>query len=448
MSRTSSPAPPGATPALRPVHAWRDALATVAAALVTMWVVATLGLWAAGAGALPSGSFPRVVAATVVMAVGGSVELHGDAGFLAETDAAIDVVPLSVTLAGALVTSAAFLAPLRFRAVADSREMLGRVGRTAALWLLAMLLLALVARHTFRISVGGGIIEDIGEALGATPKVGFSAEIAPTMGFGLLWLLAVLAITFLVSHRAPLPSRLLRFQESVRPPAYAMLLVLLCYVLIALVIGLITAITHGHPAETVAVLLLGLPNLAWMGLGIGMGGSWRGRVAEGIGLPMPRVLGDVLRVPGGGDATLDLGSLAEQDGRAWLLLPLAAVLLLAAGFLAAVHSPARTKHWRHALHMALALGLTTLVIGLLTRVAAHYGLTVIGVGDLGEGLGGDVFLRADFLPLIGYGLLWGLVTGFLGSLMARRVRHRGAVTGDGPTGRDRPPGPDTGRGRP
>ncbi|MFG2191522.1 streptophobe family protein [Streptomyces sp. NPDC048639] len=428
MSRTREAAPAGAAgPAVHPLRAWGDALAAVAAGVVTMWIVATLGLWAAGADDLPGGAFPRVVAATVVIAVGGDVELHGDAGFIAQTDAAIDVVPLSVTLAGALAVAFVFLMALRRRAVADSREVLGRVVRVAVLWLVALLVLALVARHTFRISLGDGIAEDIGEALGAAPTVGFSAAVGPTLGFGLLWLLAVLALTFLVSRRAPLPSRLLRFQESVRPPAHAMVLLLLAYVVIGLVIGLITLITNGHPAETLAVILLGLPNLAWMGLGLGIGGSYDGHVAEGVGLPMPNSLDAVLRTPGGSDTTLDLGTLMENDGRAWLLVAVAAVLLLAAGFLAAVRSPARTKPWQHAVRMAIALGLAMLMIGLLTRISAHYGLTVIGLGDLGGGLGGEIFLRPNFLPLIGYGLLWGLVAGFLGSLLARRVRHRGAV---------------------
>ncbi|MEU6080916.1 streptophobe family protein [Streptomyces sp. NPDC047108] len=412
---------------MHPVRAWGDALAAVAAGVVTMWVVATLGLWAAGATDLPGGAFPRVVAAAVVIAVGGDVELHGDAGFIAQTDAGLNAVPLSVTLAGALATAFVFLIPLRRRAVADSREVLGRVVRVAVLWLVALLVLALVARHTFRLSLGDGIAEDIGEALGAAPTVGFRAEIGSTLGYGLLWLLAVLALTFLVSRRAPLPSRLLRFQESVRPPAHAMVLLLLAYVVIGLVIGLITLITHGHQAETMAVILLGLPNLAWMALGIGTGGSYDGHVAEGIGLPMPHVLDEVLRTSGGRNATLDLGTLAENDGRAWLLVVVAAVLLLAAGFLVAVRSPAGTKPWQLAVRTALALGVTMLVIGLLTRISAHYGLTVIGLGDLGGGLGGEVSLQPNFLPLIGFGLLWGLVAGFLGALLARRVRHRGAV---------------------
>ncbi|MET8678534.1 streptophobe family protein [Streptomyces sp. NPDC004647] len=412
---------------MRSARVWWDALAAVAAGLAAMVVVASFGLWAAGAANLPSGAFPRVVAATLVMAVGGSVELYGDAGFIAQTDAAIDVVPLSVTLAGALATAVVFLMPLRHRAVAHGQEVLARVVRTAVLWLLVLLALALVARHNFRISLGEGLAEDIGEALGASPEVGFRAGVPATMGFGLLWLLVVLALAFAFSRKAPLPSRLLHFQQSVRPSARAMLQVLLAYVVIGLVTGVIVAITHEHRAETIAVLLLGLPNLVWMAFGIGIGGAWEGRVAEGIGLPMPHVLDQVLRRPGRGDATLDLASLSEQDGRAWLLVAVAAVLLLAAGFVAAVRSPARTRPWQQAWHMGLALALTMLVIGLLTRISAHYGLTVIGVGDLGGGLGGEVMLRANFLPLVGFGALWGLVAGFLGSLLATRVRHPGEV---------------------
>ncbi|WP_234379648.1 streptophobe family protein, partial [Streptomyces caniscabiei] len=76
-------------------HGWLHALGAVLAGLVAMIVTASLGLWAAGATDLPDGAFPRVVAATVVTAVGGTIELSGDAGALAETRAGLTVVPLS-----------------------------------------------------------------------------------------------------------------------------------------------------------------------------------------------------------------------------------------------------------------------------------------------------------------------------------------------------------------
>ncbi|MDQ8705346.1 streptophobe family protein [Streptomyces sp. LHD-70] len=421
----------------------REALAAAGAGIVAMIVVAALGLWAAGAADLPGGAFPRVVAAVVVIAAGGSVELSGNTGDLAQADAAIDVTPLSVTLTGALVLAAVFLLPLRHRAVATPRELLDRVARTAGCWLVLLLVLALVARQDFRIPTGDDDSpEDIGAELGASPTVGLRADVPATLGVGLVWVLAVLALAFIVSRKAPLPSPLLHFQRSVRPPAFAMLLVLLAYAVIGLVVGVIVLLTRGHPAETLAVLLLGLPNLVWMALGTGTGGAWEGHVDRPIGLPMPRLLDEVLRTREG-RRTLDLHTMAEYDGRAWLLVAVAAVVLLAAAFTAAVRSPARLPAWRHALELAAALALTLLVVGLLTGISARFGLSVMGIGDLGGGLGGEVSLTADLLRLVAAGAVWGLATGFLASLLARRFRHPGDVR-DARTGKE--PGPGAGPG--
>lgn len=186
------------------VRAWAHALGTAVAGIVTMLVIATLGLWAAGAADLPGGAFPSVVAATVVVAAGGSVGLSGDAGVLAQAHANLDAVPLSVTLAGALVTAAVFLLPLRHRAVAGTGELLGRIARTAVCWLVLLLLLALASSHDFRITVGNDIADQLGAELGATPVIGFRADVPATLGVGLLWVLALLVLTFLISRRAPL----------------------------------------------------------------------------------------------------------------------------------------------------------------------------------------------------------------------------------------------------
>lgn len=407
------------------VRAWAHALGTAVAGIVTMLVIATLGLWAAGAADLPGGAFPSVVAATVVVAAGGSVGLSGDAGVLAQAHANLDAVPLSVTLAGALVTAAVFLLPLRHRAVAGTGELLGRIARTAVCWLVLLLLLALASSHDFRITVGNDLADQLGAELGATPVIGFRADVPATLGVGLLWVLALLVLTFLISRRAPLSPRLLHFQDSVRPPAFAMLLTLLAYAAIGLVIGIVELFTRGDPARTFAVLFLGLPNLAWMALGIGTGGGWVGHVDKAVGLPVPPALDQVLRTRG--QRTLDLNSLSAYDGRVWLLVAVAAVVLLAAAFFAAVRSPARRPAWRHAVEMAVALALTLFTVGLLTRISASFGLSLIGVGDLGGGLGNAVTLDPQLLRLVGVGLLWGLVTGFVGSLLARRVRHPGEV---------------------
>ncbi|MGY1430045.1 streptophobe family protein [Streptomyces sp. MN12] len=418
----SSRTPPGTSGQAVARHGWPQALATVLAGLVAMGVTAALGLWAAGAADLPDNAFPRVVTATVVTAVGGALELSGDAGGFAETDAGLTVLPLSVTLTGALVVGRGFLRPLRHRAVAGAAELAGWAGRIAVLWLAALLGLSFAARQTFEVSLGEGLLDDLGDLFGVTPRVGFTTDVPLTVLFGLLWLAGVLLSALLVSRRAPLPGRLLRLHTSVRPAAYAMLALLLAYVVVGALVGLVVAGTRGHPADTFAVLLLGLPNLAWLALTVGLGATWDGRVEGPFGLPMPHVLDEVLRKPD--VAALNLGSLTERDGRWWWLLVVAAVLLLAAGVLLARRSPAAVPAWLHAVHMAVALALTVLMIGLVGRISAHYGLSVLGIGDLGGGLAGQLFLRPRLWAAVGLALPWGLVTGFLGALLAHRVWRR------------------------
>jgi len=406
-------------------HGWVQALAAVLAGLAAMVLASGLGLWAAGAGDLPDSAFPRVVAATVVTAVGGTVELTGDAGGLAETAGGLSVMPLSVTLVGALVTGAGFLRPLRHRAVAGAPELAGWAARIAVLWLLGLAGLAFAARQTFAVSLGDGTLGDIGDLFGASPRVGFATDVPLTLLAGLLWLAGVLALALLVSRGAPLPPRLLRFQESVRPAAYAMVVLLLAFVALGTVIGLVVAVTRGQPAQSLALVLLGMPNLVWLALTTGLGATWEGRVDGPFGLPMPHVLDEVLRTSD--TATLNLNTLADFDGKVWWLVAVDAVLLLAAAFLMAARSPARMRAWQHAVHMAVALALTVLMICLVGRISAHYGLSLLGIGDLGGNLSGDLFLRPHVWGALGLALLWGLVTGFLGALLARRVHRRGEV---------------------
>ncbi|MFD7704699.1 streptophobe family protein [Streptomyces caelestis] len=412
------------TPSGRPAarHGWAQALATVLGALIAMGVVAASGLWAAGATGLPGGSFPQVVAATVVTAVGGSVELSGDAGDLAGTEGGLTVIPLSVTLTGALVIGRGFLRPLRHRAVAGAPELAGWAARIAALWLLAVLGLALAARHTYELSLGDGPLGDLGDLFGIRPVVGFSADVPPTVLIGLLWLAGVLVVALSVSRGAPLPAGLLRLQTSVRPAARAMVRLLLAAVVIGLVVALVVAATRGHPAETFAVILLGLPNVAWLALTIGLGATWDGRVEGPFGLPMPRVLDEVLRTPD--VSALNLGALTEHDRTWWWLPVVAAVLLVATASVMAARSPAGVRAWQHAVRMAVALALTVLMICLTVRISARFGLSVLGIGDLGEGFSGRVLLRPRLWGALGLALLWGLATGFAGALLARAPRLR------------------------
>ncbi|RPF29390.1 hypothetical protein EDD96_5910 [Streptomyces sp. Ag109_G2-6] len=416
------------------MRAGREALGAVVAGFAVMTAVAAAGLACAGAADLPGGAFPHVVAAVVVMAAGGEVGVTGGAGALGGADASLSVLPLSVSLAGALTTGYLFLRPLRHRAVARPRELLARGALPAVLWLVLLTLFALFANHTFRLLNGDSPLEDLGELLDSTPTVGFRADLPATLGFGLLWILGLLLIALLVSRRAPLPAGLLRFHTAVRPAAFATAVLLVGYVALALVIGLVVAATQGHATRTFAVLLLGLPNLAWLGLTLGFGGAWQGRAEGPFGLPVPQLLDRVLRGPD--LSTLDVSSLARHDGRAWWLVAVAALTLLGAGVLAAVRSPAGVRAWQHALHLGVALALATLTVCLLGRVQAQFGLSLLGIGD-DSGLGGRIELAPSLWRTTGLGLLWGAVAGFLGALLARPLHHPGRVDEPSPARQER-----------
>lgn len=435
-------------------HGWVQALAAVLTGLAVMVVLAALGLWAAGAADLPDGAFARVVVATVVAAVGGSLEFSGDAGALARTRAGLTVMPLSVTLAGALVIGAAFLRPLRHRAVASAGELGGWAARIAVLWLLALIGLAFAARQTFAVDVGNGTLSDLAGLFGVAPTVGFTTDVPLTVLFGLLWLAGVLVLALLVAPGAPLPGRLLRLRGPVRPAAHAMLVLLLGYVALGLVLALVAAATRGHPAETFALILLGLPNLVWLALTLGQGATWHGRVEGPFGLPMPHVLDRILRTPD--VSTLNLRTLTAHDASMWWLLVAEVVLVPAVAVGMAVRSPPGVRAYQHAVRLAVALALTVLTICLVCRISAHYGLSLLGIGDLGGGLSGELFLRPRLWQAVGLGALWGLGAGFLGALVARPVLRRGDAGEDGaapPGGRRgtgaRPPRwrPGAGRGR-
>ncbi|MFD9575927.1 streptophobe family protein [Streptomyces sp. NPDC059982] len=397
-------------------HAWRDALVAAVAGFAAMTAVAAAGLACAGAGGLPGGAFPRVVAAVVVMAAGGTVEVSGQAGVLGGAQADLSVMPLSVTLAGALTTGPLFLRPLRGRAVAEPRELLLRAGRLALLWLVLLALFGLLARWTFAVSPLGDL-GDLGDLLDASPTVGFRTALPATLLLGLLWILGLLLITLLVSRRAPLPTGLVRFHTAVRPAAHATAVLLLACVGLGLAVGLVTAATQGHAARTLAVLLLGLPNLAWPALTLGFGGAWHGRVEGPFGLPVPQLLDRVLRGPG--PSQVDVASLARQDPRAWWLVAVTVVLLLGTGVLAALRSPARVRPWQHALRLGAALALATLTVCLLAGVRARFGLSVLGIGDP-SALGGTVELTADLWRTTALALLAGAAAGCLGALATRR----------------------------
>ncbi|MER5641229.1 streptophobe family protein [Kitasatospora sp. NPDC002227] len=401
------------------MRSWADAVLTALGALLAMTAVAALALWAAHAGDLPEGAFPAVLAATVLTALGVPVDVTGSAAFVATARGGITVLPLTVTLVGALTAGVLFLRPLRLHAVVAPRELAARAARTALLWLVLTQLLRLPAHHDFTVSTGNELIDTLGGAFGAAPVVGFRVGAWPTAEYGLVWLLAVLLLALGVSRRSALPGVLVRHQGAVRPAGHAVLGLLLAYCGLGLLAGLVSMVVDGHPRETLAVLLLGLPNLAWLALGIGLGGSWHGHVDGALGLPMPPALAGVFRTSDTREVTLNLAALGQQDGRAWLLLPLAALALLLTGLAAARHSPG-LRLWQYAVHLAAAFGVAMLLVCILTTLSAGFGLSLLGLGGTG-----GLALSPDLLTTVPLAALWGAAAGLAGGLLTGRRRAQG-----------------------
>ncbi|MCP9963585.1 hypothetical protein LUX05_23335 [Streptomyces somaliensis] len=75
----------------------------------------------------------------------------------------------------------------------------------------------------------------------------------------------------------------------------------------------------------------------------------------------------------------------------------------------------------------------------LTRVDARLGLSLLDFLEA-DALGGRVGLRPRLWTAVGLALPWGAAAGFLGGLLAQRVRRRGRAGGRPPRPPGEPPG--------
>ncbi|MBT2541986.1 hypothetical protein J7E99_15045, partial [Streptomyces sp. ISL-44] len=224
---------------------WGDVLvsgiATAGWSLVAMALVAALGLHLLGADAA-GGSLGAMSAAVVVLAVGGTVTPSGAVSVFgaggAGAEASLDVMPLGVGLAGALVLGHLFLRSLR--AGAAPGELPARAAVVVALFVAAVGVLAwaghdvvtldgdVLPRTPVKVEVPGigdigGLLPDrIGDLIETRTRVGFSVEPGPTLRAAGVWAAVVLAVALTVSRRGPAPLARLRPAASA---VVAMLLV-------------------------------------------------------------------------------------------------------------------------------------------------------------------------------------------------------------------------------
>ncbi|MFE3493169.1 streptophobe family protein [Streptomyces sp. NPDC059175] len=306
--------------------------------------------------------------------------------------------------------------------------------------------------------IGGLLPDRLGDLVRAEASVGFTVNTGDSLRGAAVWLLAVLVVALLASRRAPLPRGWGAVQRTVRPAASALVTVLLVAVAAGAAAAGYAAAGDDRPGRICGAALLGTPNGVWLGVLLGLFVPWDGTATGGLAQRLPDPLDELLRVSAGEPVTLT--RLAALDGKAWLLAVACAAMMLYAGVLTAVRTPraAETGVVAFAVRCAVPLGLVTagalLLLVFLTEVSAEASLSVLGVDALGAGI--DVRGRSGTALVLG--AVWGTGAGCAGALLAwstgaagRRASAQGATrrTGEPPPGPYRPsvpyrpPNPDT-----
>ncbi|MFD7137850.1 streptophobe family protein, partial [Streptomyces sp. NPDC059894] len=446
---------------------WADvllsAIAAVSWALIGMAGTAALGLHLLEADT--AGSLGPMTAAVVALGAGGAVTPSADLSAFgltgAEAAATVEITPLGVGLVGALLLSWFFLRSLRTAgAVIAPAELLARAATTVALFVAMLGGPAWAGDDVVTVdggalgldgdlsdgSGGGGGVEipglgDLGDVGGLLPDrfgdlmdaqaaVGFTVDTGPTLLGGLVWSAGVLTIALLASRRTPLPRGWEAAHRVVRPAVSAVVTVLLVSVAAGFAAAAYGAIGDDHPGRIAGAALLGAPNGAWLGLGIGLFVPWDGRATGVLTDVLPAPLDQLLRVAT--EQPVTLGRLAELDRRVWLLGVATAVMMLLAGVLTAVRTPFDGSGGsgaagvvgfagRCALRLGIVTGVTLPLLARLTDVSADASLSVLGFDAFEAG----VELHGHLGAAVLLGVAWGAGAGAVGAVLARATGAAG-----------------------
>ncbi|RPF39839.1 hypothetical protein EDD96_3589 [Streptomyces sp. Ag109_G2-6] len=384
---------------------WGDVLlsgiAAVGWSVAAMAGVAALGLHLLGADA-GGGSLGAMTAAVVAAAVGGSLTATGEVsalGLAADGGGAVDLRPLGVALVGALVLGSVFLRGLGGpRGRPGGVEVAVRAAVVGALFLVVAVGLAWAGHGAValdgaspRVVLPG--IGDVGGLLRPRVRVGFAVDAGPSVPGAGVWVAVVLAVALLASRHGPAAA----WAARLRPAVSSVLAMLVVAVVAGAAVAGWAAAQDGRPGRAAGAALLGAPNGSWTGLLLGLSVPVRGRAAGELGRLLP---------PLSRGEPVTVARLAEYDGRAWLLVAGAGVLLLYAGVRAAVRSPGR------------GVAACAARLGGVTGVALAGLVWLTGMSVDVPGVAA-VELRGDAGYALLAGAVWGALAGGTGALLTR-----------------------------
>jgi hypothetical protein len=369
-------------------------VAAAAAALLVMAGVALAGLLLLDAGRF--GEPGALTAAVVALAVGGSAAVDAvPAGGLPVTvRGAIDVMPLGVSLAGAVVLGALLLR--RGRDGLPVRAASAAVAIPAGLTAVSLLT---KGNLTLRLPGGGagggsacGLGTGAGSRFGGAVDAGFSVGLLPTVAAAAVWVLVVAGACALAVRFPPVATGL-RATATVSGVLTAGCL-------------LVAGVFGGAPAA--GGVLLVLPQVVAGVLLLGLGVPW---TVSSDG-PLSCALDGVAPLSPGGSLT-------------WVPV----VALLACGIVVAVRTGRRPggplrRAAVLAAGFAAVTGAALAVVALLARSSVELGVTALGwsIPVL------DARLAADPLLALAAGLGGGALAGFAGSLLVDAFRSRISVS--------------------
>ncbi|WP_424215621.1 streptophobe family protein [Streptomyces sp. BI20] len=427
------------------------ALLAVGTAAAAMAGVAALGLWLLGV-TDTGGSLGAMTAATVIAAAGGRIRPTGELSVFgmpggAGAEGSLELVPLGVSVVGAVVLGAVFLRTARC-ARGRGAELAARAGVVASLWAGvaaasgawgrevvtldgARLPSPAVPRPSVSVpgvdvpglevpgwdlpDLGGLLPDRVGDLIEAKARVGFAVEVPATVLGALGWVLVVLVVALAVSRHGPVG------WARWRAPVRGLLVLAAVPVGLVWVGGVVAGLWRGVFGAAVGALLLGAPNGGWTGWAAAWGVPWEGSVRGDASrwLPEPVARWFVGR-------SVSVGDVAGWEGW-WVWLPTVGSVVLAVlvGVVVGRGSPGVRVPGavaRSVVVTAAGLG----VVAWATRFSLDASLGVLGV-DL-TGLGAR--LAVDPVRAVSWGAVWGAGIGVVAGLVGRG--RGGAAGGPGP----------------
>ncbi|SDF91776.1 hypothetical protein SAMN05660662_3835 [Blastococcus aurantiacus] len=393
---------------------WRGAVKAAGFSVLAMLALGLVGVLLLAAGELGFREVVALTAGAVCTAVGGDVFVETSAdifsgdeffdsggeeffgGGVVSGSGSVGLLPLTLTLTGLTLLAWLFIRSLRARGVHRGRDVLLQGARTALVFTVLFLPLALLTRHR---------IDESDDTFGTIGRVGVS--VWSTLTGAVLFAVATLGLVWLFSRqtRGGLPTRLAAVRAQVVVPLLGALAVFAAGLLGVLAFLIYSLVQYDERVAQLGVLVLGggngaLASVLWSaGVPLGTDAGFAG---AGLGA--------------GASEGVDLFTFTDESAWVWLAPVVLLLVLVAVATVLTVRQNSVVDARREGFRFAGALAVVAFAAALLLRVSTEFsgGVSVFG---------GTADASATFNPLIAAVALglWGLVAGLLGPVLATRI---------------------------